>query len=512
VFAIDPDLIPPGDVTDLTVTDAQATQVTVAFTAPGDDGIDGTAANYDLRYATFPIDASNFGGATPVPTSAPLPAGSLETITFGAPPETTLYFALVTYDEQFNVSQLSNVASVTTPTGTIVWEEGAEGDTSGWTADGLWHVTERRASEGTHSFWYGLESTGTYNTGTTNAGTLTSPIIDLSGAVGPVLVLDQFVNVEYDPYDTTTIIVTNVDDPTEQVVFGKDTPYTGEVFVPRVLPLNGFDGDRIQVTFAFDTVDDLYNDTEGWYLDHIRVIGSDSCAHGLCFTGPALDPTCSECVATVCSFDSYCCTTFWDGICVQEAQDTCGTVCTTCGNGACEAGEDPTNCPQDCQPECAHELCEPGEALDPTCDSCAATVCAADDFCCGTFWDRICVQEVTDLCGITCEGCAHDQCAVGEPLAADCDTCTTDVCSFDPYCCTNAWDSRCVAEAADVCGLSCTVCSHSPCDQGQQLEPSCDPCVDAVCAADPFCCSGTWDERCVEEAGNTCGLACETFR
>src|SRR6185312_2457741 len=72
---------------------------------------------------------------------------------------------------------------------------------------------------------------------------------------------------------------------------------------------------------------------------------------------------------------------------------------------------------------CAHPICSTGSELDGTCDSCAAQVCAADDYCCSTAWDSICVGEVGSVCGESCSGggggggggstCAHSICASG---------------------------------------------------------------------------------------------------
>ncbi|HPQ41575.1 MAG TPA: C25 family cysteine peptidase, partial [bacterium] len=62
--------------------------------------------------------------------------------------------------------------------------ESGEGD---WTYDGLWHIVPEASAcnenhSPTHSWYYGQESTCTFNTGSANSGTLTSPIIDLTGA------------------------------------------------------------------------------------------------------------------------------------------------------------------------------------------------------------------------------------------------------------------------------------------------------------------------------------------
>jgi hypothetical protein len=512
-FAVDPDLTPPAPVTDLTISSTQATQIGITWTATGDDGNEGVAAAYDLRWSTQPITPDNFAAATQIPTNPPQPPGSTETTTAIVPPSTTVFVAIEVLDEQFNVSTLSNVASVMTTGGTTVFQEGAEGDTSGWTTSGLWHVTTTRASEGTHSFWYGQESTGNYDNGLPNSGDLTSPLIDLTSVTAPILVFDQFINVEPDPFDLAQVIITDADDPNHTTNLPKDTFFSNGAFAPRVVPLTGFDGKRIHLTYHFDTLDEIANDTDGWLIDNIRIIGSDSgCAHGLCDTGSALDPDCSPCVASVCEFDSFCCVVAWDAVCVAESQQTCGTTCTTCGNGICEAGETPQNCPQDCQPACAHDTCDPGVALDPACDSCASAVCGEDPFCCTIFWDRVCVQEVETTCGKQCEGCSHDFCNVGGPLTDNCDPCAASVCASDPFCCAQQWDTRCVQEAANGCGLQCSVCSHDLCAQGTPLETGCDPCVSAVCASDPYCCANTWDQRCIDESQTTCGLACAASR
>jgi hypothetical protein len=102
---------------------------------------------------------------------------------------------------------------------------------------------------------------------------------------------------------------------------------------------------------------------------------------------------------------------------------------------------------------CDHDVCATGTALDGTCDPCAANVCAVDNYCCDTEWDDICVGLADDNCADICsqgDPCAaHDECTVGNALQPSCSTCAADVCAADPFCCNTEWDDLCVAHAAD---------------------------------------------------------------
>jgi len=69
-------------------------------------------------------------------------------------------------------------------------------------------------------------------------------------------------------------------------------------------------------------------------------------------------------------------------------------------------------------------------------------------------------------------------------------------------------------------------CSHDICALGPKLaastttEAACDPCVDQICAKDPFCCDGgylsyystepEWDAKCIAEVSTLCGLTCNS--
>ncbi|MBD3401558.1 T9SS type A sorting domain-containing protein [candidate division GN15 bacterium] len=85
--------------------------VTIHWTATGDDGLDGTATYYDIRYSRTPITEQNFYQAQQVifpPT--PKESGSAEQFTICALEAITgYYFAIKAADEVGNWSPISNV-------------------------------------------------------------------------------------------------------------------------------------------------------------------------------------------------------------------------------------------------------------------------------------------------------------------------------------------------------------------------------------------------------------------
>ena len=108
---------PPAAVSDLAVADPTSSSLTLTWTAPGDDGMDGTASRYEIRYSSSgPIDSTNWDAATVVANPpTPQPAGSPEVFTIGGlDAATTYWFALRAYDEYGNASGVSNSPSGTT--------------------------------------------------------------------------------------------------------------------------------------------------------------------------------------------------------------------------------------------------------------------------------------------------------------------------------------------------------------------------------------------------------------
>ncbi len=107
-----PDSIPPDPVVDLGVSETASNWMSLAWTATGDDGSTGNASSYDIRYAVFPIDDTNFDTALAV-ADPPFPAAPGQpdgVIVGGLDFLTTYYFALKIRDEYGNASPISNVA------------------------------------------------------------------------------------------------------------------------------------------------------------------------------------------------------------------------------------------------------------------------------------------------------------------------------------------------------------------------------------------------------------------
>ena len=111
-----PDVIAPGAVSNLNATEIYDNKCWLTWSSPGDDGLTGIAAAYDLRYSTTPINGTNVSSATGVsPQPVPLVAGSAQNyLALNLTPGTTYYFAIRARDDAGNWSALSNVRTVVT--------------------------------------------------------------------------------------------------------------------------------------------------------------------------------------------------------------------------------------------------------------------------------------------------------------------------------------------------------------------------------------------------------------
>ncbi|MCG9912213.1 MAG: PKD domain-containing protein [Flavobacteriales bacterium] len=98
-------------------------------------------------------------------------------------------------------------------------------------------------------------------------------------------------------------------------------------------------------------------------------------------------------------------------------------------------------------------------------------------------------------------------------------TCEAAICAADPFCCSTSWDNLCASAAA--VSPSCVGCLSTGggyvgppyCDQAQAGPgfPGVPACQTAICAADPFCCNTSWDALCASAAAtNPSCVSCLT--
>jgi len=285
--AIEEDTTPPAKISDLQVMAVGGHAVTVRWGASGDDGLVGSVIRYELRYATSPIDATNFDAAISVGEIAASAApGGIESYKAnGLEAATVYYFAVEAIDNVGNRGALSNVVTAHTLQPEIVFSDDFESGALGWTTvddnnsnkSGLWHLSNHRYGSPNTAFYYGKEASLTYNTGGIgNAGSLISQPIDLSGYVESSLRFSQFLQTEnLVPYDTARVYITDDGGTTWNEVYANAlsspaAPLPGGM-VMGTIDLSVYDGKIIQLRFAFDTGNGANNSFEGWVIDDVEV-------------------------------------------------------------------------------------------------------------------------------------------------------------------------------------------------------------------------------------------------
>ena len=276
--AMEKDSTPPAAVSDLSPSGVLLTKIILSWTATGDDGFTGRSTAYDVRYATAPISNATWDSAQRVVT-APTPAasGSRETVEVaGLEPDTTYYFALRVADNVGNASDLSNIVIARTSAGTIVFEDDMESGSGKWSiedaAKSLWHLTGLRFNSPETAWYYGQEQDRNYDTGEAHRGTITSGVIDIAGADDALLSFYEWSELQNNTRFDRTRVQVSTDGTTWRTVFeshGTEGRWARrDVDLSQALSESG----SIQVRFWFDTIDETFNENEGWYIDDVRVL------------------------------------------------------------------------------------------------------------------------------------------------------------------------------------------------------------------------------------------------
>jgi serine protease AprX len=159
-----------------------------------------------------------------------------------------------------------------------VFLDDVEGGGANWTATGLWHITTdpadpcAEAHSGSSSWYYGQDPPCDYDVGDSNSGTLTlNAPVDLAGSLAPATL--RFWSWEETEnasgYDTRKVYLSE-DGNTWNEVWNSGN--NAASWYPVEIDVSSYVGGDLYIRFEFDTVDNLYNDYRGWYVDDVEVL------------------------------------------------------------------------------------------------------------------------------------------------------------------------------------------------------------------------------------------------
>ena len=304
-----------------------------------------------------------------------------------------------------------------------------------------WTISTRRAAFGERSLYFGDPATATYDVGDRAAAIASTPPLLVPDGVELVLDFWLYADTESTPgFDFMRVLVVPADPQTPprevwstELIEGT----TRGVFIPISIPLGPVSrGDR--VAFEADSVDEVINRFEGFYIDRVRVASTccgpevrcddgdpctlDTCREGRCESAPI--PGC--CSSDIGCDDGDTCTL---ETCTGDAASG-GTCLTTPVDGCCATTRD---C-DDADP-CTEDRCT-GEGTSGQCVH--APLCCDSDLGCDDGDACTAGQCVSGQCRYT-NSCCDSELACDDGLACTRDTCVAGTCNHEftyaPGCC-----------------------------------------------------------------------------
>ena len=128
-----------------------------------------------------------------------------------------------------------------------------------------------------------------YDTSTTgNSGSATSPLLDIGGLTDPKITFSCLYETEPSPlWDIRTVEISNsgFSAPSlfqAQLLNSGSSPSIGDCLGVGIWHVHTLDLDptwgAIEIRFAFDSIDELYNDYPGWFIDDVKLTATGNIA------------------------------------------------------------------------------------------------------------------------------------------------------------------------------------------------------------------------------------------
>ena len=265
--SLEQDDVAPGTPNDFGATEVNSRGAALRWTSTGDDKWAGQSAATDLRVSDKPITAENFGEATLVPTGKPGETGNWEKVQYGVEPSgeaRTLHFAMKVVDNVGNRSGMST-AEVTIPAAQVAFEDGFDGQTSAWTADGSWARTE---VEGRGQVW--TDSPDGDLTPGVQSG-ITSQTISLKNNSNSLLKFDSKHDLNWTDKASVKVSTDGGETwNTESVVGGRQNRSSD--WAEQTVDLAQYDGQDIKIRFELEAGTSR-TAKDGFSVDNMRILG-----------------------------------------------------------------------------------------------------------------------------------------------------------------------------------------------------------------------------------------------
>ncbi|MCA9279995.1 MAG: trypsin-like serine protease [Phycisphaeraceae bacterium] len=198
---------------------------------------------------------------------------------------------------------------------TILQESFESGLPAGWVASGLWHIADAsggcapESCDGGNFMYYGQDATCDYNTGAQNTGSIVLPPIDVVGETTTLKFCYMLETEGVSQYDLAQVKVNGF-----AVADLEDSFFN---WSEASINLSNYHNETIVIEITFDTIDGLYNDTLGFVVDGIEIVGNE--------------PVCPSCYADC---DGNTTLNVFDYICFGNAYASGGTYADCDNSGS----------------------------------------------------------------------------------------------------------------------------------------------------------------------------------